>query len=46
MPLHRVENEVTLVKEPHLDEFISEMRDKMEILERRNGELLEEMRRV
>ena len=46
MPLHRDGNEVTLVKEPHLDEFISEMRDKMEILERRNGELLEEMRRV
>jgi proteasome regulatory subunit len=34
------------VKEPHLDDFISEMRDKIEVLERRNGELLEEIRRV
>lgn len=34
------------MKEPHLDDFISEMRDKIEVLERRNGELLEEIRRV
>jgi proteasome regulatory subunit len=37
---------VTLLKEPHLDDFISEMREKIEALEKRNGELLEEIRRV
>jgi proteasome regulatory subunit len=45
-PLHRGDGEVTQVTDPHLDEFINEMREKIEVLERRNGELLEEIRRV
>jgi len=34
------------LKETQLEELVSEMRDKIEVLERRNGELLEEIRRV
>lgn len=34
------------MKEPQLDDFISEMKEKVEVLERRNSELLEEIRRV
>jgi len=34
------------LKEPQLEELVSEMKDKIEVLERRNGELLEEIRRV
>lgn len=34
------------MKEPQLEELVSEMRDKIEVLERRNGELLEEVKRV
>ena len=34
------------MKEPQLEELVTEMRDKIEVLERRNGELLEEIRRV
>jgi proteasome regulatory subunit len=34
------------MKEPQLEELVAEMRDKIEVLERRNGELLEEIRRV
>jgi proteasome regulatory subunit len=37
---------VTLLKEQQLDGFISEMKEKIEVLERRNNELLEEARRV
>lgn len=34
------------MKEPQLEELVTEMRDKVEVLERLNGELLEEIRRV
>jgi len=34
------------MKEPQLDDFILEMKEKVEVLERRNSELLEEIRRV
>lgn len=34
------------MKEPQLEELVSDMKDKIEVLERRNGELLEEIRRV
>jgi len=34
------------LKEPQLEELVSDMKDKIEVLERRNGELLEEIRRV
>jgi proteasome regulatory subunit len=37
---------VPLLKEQQLDGFISEMKEKIEVLERRNNELLEEARRV
>ncbi len=37
---------MALLKEPQLEELVSEMRDKIEVLERRNGELLEEVKRV
>ena len=33
-------------KEPQVEEFVNEMREKIEVLERRNAELLEEIRRV
>ena len=33
-------------KEPQVEELVNEMREKIEVLERRNTELLEEIRRV
>ena len=38
--------EVKDTKEPQVEELINEMREKIEVLERRNTELLEEIRRV
>ncbi|HVO77266.1 MAG TPA: proteasome-activating nucleotidase [Methanomassiliicoccales archaeon] len=38
--------EVKEMKEPQVEELANELRDKMEVLERRNTELLEEIRRV
>jgi len=40
------EAEVKSTKEPQVEELINEMREKIEVLERRNTELLEEIRRV
>jgi len=37
---------VNCTKEPQVEEFVNEMREKIEVLERRNAELLEEIRRV
>ena len=34
------------MKEPQLEELVSKMKDKVEVLERRNSELLEDIRRV
>jgi proteasome regulatory subunit len=39
-------NMVTTTKEPQVEELANEMREKIEVLERRNTELLEEIRRV
>jgi proteasome regulatory subunit len=38
--------EVNCTKEPQVEELVNEMREKIEVLERRNSELLEEIRRV
>jgi proteasome regulatory subunit len=38
--------EVNCTKEPQVEELVNEMREKIEVLERRNAELLEEIRRV
>lgn len=38
--------EVKDTKEPQVEELVNEMREKIEVLERRNTELLEEIRRV
>jgi len=38
--------EVNHMKEPQVEELVNEMREKIEVLERRNTELLEEIRRV
>jgi proteasome regulatory subunit len=37
---------VNFTKEPQVDDFVTEMKEKIEVLERRNTELLEEIRRV